>query len=249
MMENQQSIKKDRSANSYSKIFPWTFTDLVLDRVTKESLDNILVRNNFIALPYVGSKAATRLQVPMKNKRRGIWLSYIDYAGTLTVEYYNDNNLDDNHWQDSSYWLPYNTAEFQPASVALINCYLTGTSVGLENCSVISPYGNTLKYSTTVDKINTKELVTSSLATNATYTVLPTAPLNSVYLITAVTNGNSAARGLAIVTIPTDYGMASVDNLVANANCQISIDATGNIIVTNTSSSAKAYRVSLLKLI
>ena len=135
------------------------------------------------------------------------------------------------------------------AAVALINCYLTGTSVGLENCSVISPYGNTLKYSTTVDKINTKELVTSSLATNATYTVLPTAPLNSVYLITAVTNGNSAARGLAIVTIPTDYGMATVDNLVANANCQISIDATGNIIVTNTSSSAKAYKVSLLKLV
>ena len=119
MMENQQLIKKDRSANSYSKIFPWTFTDLVLDRVTKESLDNILVRNNFIALPYVGSKAATRLQVPMKNRRRGIWLSYIDYAGTLTVEYYNDNNLDDNHWQDSSYWLPYNTAEFQPAAVGL----------------------------------------------------------------------------------------------------------------------------------
>ena len=119
MMENQQLIKKDRSANSYSKIFPWTFTDLVLDRVTKESLDNILVRNNFIALPYVGSKAATRLQVPMKNRRRGIWLSYIDYASTLTVEYYNDNNLDDNHWQDSSYWLPYNTAEFQPASVGL----------------------------------------------------------------------------------------------------------------------------------
>lgn len=119
MMENQQLIKKDRSANSYSKIFPWTFTDLVLDRVTKESLDNILVRNNFIALPYVGSKAATRLQVPMKNRRRGIWLSYIDYAGTLTVEYYNDNNLDDNHWQDSSHWLPYNTAEFQPASVGL----------------------------------------------------------------------------------------------------------------------------------
>lgn len=118
-MENQQLIKKDRSANSYSKIFPWTFTDLVLDRVTEESLDNILVRNNFIALPYVGSKAATRLQVPMKNRRRGIWLSYIDYAGTLTVEYYNDNNLDDNHWQDSSYWLPYNTAEFQPASVGL----------------------------------------------------------------------------------------------------------------------------------
>lgn len=118
-MENQQLIKKDRSANSYSKIFPWTFTDLVLDRVTNESLDNILVRNNFIALPYVGSKAATRLQVPMKNRRRGIWLSYIDYAGTLTVEYYNDNNLDDNHWQDSSYWLPYNTAEFQPASVGL----------------------------------------------------------------------------------------------------------------------------------
>ena len=118
-MENQQLIKKDRSANSYSKIFPWTFTDLVLDRVTKESLDNILVRNNFIALPYVGSKAATRLQVPMKNRRRGIWLSYIDYAGTLTVEYYNDNNLDDNHWQDSSYWLPHNTAEFQPASVGL----------------------------------------------------------------------------------------------------------------------------------
>ena len=118
-MENQQLIKKDRSANSYSKIFPWTFTDLVLDRVTKESLDNILVRNNFIALPYIGSKAATRLQVPMKNRRRGIWLSYIDYAGTLTVEYYNDNNLDNNHWQDSSYWLPYNTAEFQPASVGL----------------------------------------------------------------------------------------------------------------------------------
>ena len=119
MMENQQLIKKDRSANSYSKIFPCTFTDLVLDRVTKESLDNILVRNNFIALPYIGSKAATRLQVLMKNRRRGIWLSYIDYAGTLTVEYYNDNNLDDNHWQDSSYWLPYNTAEFQPASVGL----------------------------------------------------------------------------------------------------------------------------------
>lgn len=119
MMKNQQLIKKDRSTNSYSKIFPWTFTDLVLDRVTKESLDNILVRNNFIALPYVDSKAATRLQVPMKNRRRGIWLSYIDYAGTLTVEYYNDNNLDDNHWQDSSCWLPYNTAKFQPASVDL----------------------------------------------------------------------------------------------------------------------------------
>lgn len=106
-----QLVKKSsQSSSGYRDVTPKTFTDAVIDRKTKESLESLISKNNFIHLPYVGSKEATRLLLDEKFRRKGLWVGYVLYDKTLVVEYYNSDYIDDNHWKDSSYWVPYNSA-------------------------------------------------------------------------------------------------------------------------------------------
>lgn len=132
------------------------------------------------------------------------------------------------------------------ASVALINCYLTGNVTGLEYCTTIDTISARLK-DTTVSKINSVQLTTPALESQGTQ-IITQAPLNSVYLAVATNLAASTARGFSIITIPTSYGSAAVDKIVTDGTCEFSVDSTGNIIAKNISASTRTYTVSLLKL-
>lgn len=101
----QQLIKKSVQEGRFKDIFPKTYTEAIIDRETGEFLNVTLEKVNFLFLPFVNSDAATRLLVPDKMRRRGLWISYIEYNGTLKSEYYNSDSLVDVDWQDSSNWL------------------------------------------------------------------------------------------------------------------------------------------------
>ena len=101
----QQLIKKNVQEGRFKDIFPKTYTEAIIDRETGEFLNVTLEKVNFLFLPFVNSDAATRLLVPDKMRRRGLWISYIKYDGTLKSEYYNSDSLVDVDWQDSSNWL------------------------------------------------------------------------------------------------------------------------------------------------
>lgn len=118
-MDKQQLIKKNPSSGDYSKIYPLTYTDAVTDKSLDTTLDIILNRNNFIAVPYLGNKTRTRLQIPMVSRRSGLWISYQTFNKSLVVEFFKGDYLDDAHWAEDIYWFPYNTAEYQPHSVSL----------------------------------------------------------------------------------------------------------------------------------
>lgn len=101
----QQLIKKSVQEGRFKDIFPKTYTEAIIDRETGEFLNVTLEKVNFLFLPFVNSDAVTRLLVPDKMRRRGLWISYIEYDGTLKSEYYNSDSLVDVDWQDSSNWL------------------------------------------------------------------------------------------------------------------------------------------------
>lgn len=132
------------------------------------------------------------------------------------------------------------------ASVTLINCYLTGTSTGLEYCNDINTIKSNLR-DTSITKINTIEKTTPSIANQGTYTVTQV-PLNSVYIATSVATGNTTSRAAAFIIVPNAYESASVDDLITDGYCNFSVDSSGNIIVTNASAAAKAYTISLLRI-
>lgn len=120
MNEIQQLIVRDTSsALGIRNIFPKSWTEAITDKKTREALDEILDRFNFIHLPYAGSAEATRLQLDIRYRRRALWVSYIDDSDSLVVEYYNNDTLNDSDWSNSDYWVPYNTARYQPNSIGL----------------------------------------------------------------------------------------------------------------------------------
>lgn len=111
MKDIQQLIKKNNQEGRYNDIYPVTFTNAVLDRETNELLNEILTRFNFIYLPYTGNAANTRLLVPMKYRRKGLWIAYVRTDNTLVVEYYTATAVNDDSWSSNTNWAAYNIAE------------------------------------------------------------------------------------------------------------------------------------------
>ncbi len=110
-MDTQQLIKKNNQGSGYKNIYPKTYTESVLDKESGEILDDILQKFNFMYLPYTGSSQNTRLLVPKKLRRRGLWIAYIRYDNTLVVEYYTATAINDESWKLDENWAPYNIAE------------------------------------------------------------------------------------------------------------------------------------------
>lgn len=110
-MDTQQLIKKNNQGSGYKNIYPKTYTESVLDKESGEVLDSILQKFNFMYLPYTGSSQNTRLLVPKKLRRRGLWIAYIRYDNTLVVEYYTATAINDESWKLDENWAPYNIAE------------------------------------------------------------------------------------------------------------------------------------------
>lgn len=124
-----QLVKKyPKSPSGYRDVNPNTFTDAVKDRKTKETLEALISRNNFIHLPYIGSKENTRLQLDIKFRRKGLWVGYITHDKKIVVEYYNNDNIENEYWKDDLYWIPYSEA----LNISLNEEDLTYTSRGIE---------------------------------------------------------------------------------------------------------------------
>lgn len=103
MKDIQQLIKKSNKG-IYEDIFPNTYTDAVFDKVSGESLTDILSGFNMYFLSYAGSKESTRLQVPISLRKTGLWITYVKFDGTIVTEWYSAKVTDDTTWKNSSNW-------------------------------------------------------------------------------------------------------------------------------------------------
>lgn len=103
----QQLIKKNPSyAEGYQNIYPWTYTESVKDKETGELLDETLSRMNYFTLAYGGSEYDTRMQVPLKYRKKGTIISYLDYDNLLHVDFYSKDEIDDMSWVSDENWIP-----------------------------------------------------------------------------------------------------------------------------------------------
>lgn len=106
-MDNiKQLIEKDYINNNYSNIFPIVPLEAVIDSSTNTALDKVLQAYNHIYLPFIGnSRQATRLQIPFKSRRRGLYITYESCKGRVITEYYIGSSLEDNSWKEKINWV------------------------------------------------------------------------------------------------------------------------------------------------
>lgn len=118
MSENKQLVRKN-NGGGYNNVYPYSFTETVKDKKTGKSLEEILAGTNFLYLPYRGSKAATRLQVDERYRRKGLWVQYVTDLGSIITEYYNNSDTSNIKWADDKYWAPYNSSQLNPGTIGL----------------------------------------------------------------------------------------------------------------------------------
>lgn len=102
---SDQLIIKDKNSLEYKNILPITDLSSVIDE-DGNTLDTIIQGVNHLFLSYTdNSKARTRLQVPDKLRRKGLWISY-NYRGTTVVtEYYDNTDITDKCWKLNENWV------------------------------------------------------------------------------------------------------------------------------------------------
>lgn len=106
MDNTEQLLKKDCQTGQYSKIYPVTSLQQIKDLSTGKTLDEILAQYNHIYLDFIGnSKALTRQQVPMNQRRRGLYITYVSCAGNTITEWYNSDDFSNKAWGDNANWV------------------------------------------------------------------------------------------------------------------------------------------------
>lgn len=103
-MSVYQLIKKHPLNKGCKEVHPKTYVEAIKDKLTDISLDEILASFNMLYLPYIGSREDTRLQVPKFLRRKGLWITYVDYDDKIRTEWYTSNHLGDEHWQSDIHW-------------------------------------------------------------------------------------------------------------------------------------------------
>lgn len=104
---SEQLIKKNCSEGTYKNIYPITVFSAVRDEHTEESLKTLLESFNHLYLPFKdNSKSATRVQVPLEYRKKGMWITYNACNKTVT-EWYKGDDFSDTEWSNSSNWVPY----------------------------------------------------------------------------------------------------------------------------------------------
>lgn len=103
-----QLIKKDCNTGEYGNIHPNTVLAAVEDPSTGKTLDEILGMFNHLYLPFKNfSIRETRLQVPNKFRKRGLWITYLNGLDTLETEFYVGDSFDNDSWTDDNNWNSY----------------------------------------------------------------------------------------------------------------------------------------------
>lgn len=104
----EQLLKKNCATGEYSDMYPVTTLAAIKDLSTGKTLEEILQTVNHVFLPFKdNSKSATRLQVPNKMRRKGLWVSYTSCKGNVVTEKYISTDLSNKAWGDNSNWEPY----------------------------------------------------------------------------------------------------------------------------------------------
>lgn len=99
MNNSQQLIKKDQS-----QVFPKTFLDAIRSRETGTSLEEILKGFNMYFVSYTGNSVQTRNQVPMELRRKGLWLTYINFKNEVITEWYDATDISNEAWGYDANW-------------------------------------------------------------------------------------------------------------------------------------------------
>lgn len=105
---NEQLVHKDCHSGFKKPIHPVTSLTAIKDLSTGKTLDEILNNVNHIYLPFKdNSKTNTRLQVPPKLRRKGLWITYESCKGNVVTEWYNSKDYSNRAWGNSSNWVEY----------------------------------------------------------------------------------------------------------------------------------------------
>lgn len=99
MNNSQQLIKKDQS-----QVFPKTFLDAIRSRETGVSLEEILKGFNMYFVSYTGNASQTRNQVPMELRKKGLWLTYINFKNEVVTEWYDATDITNEAWGYDKNW-------------------------------------------------------------------------------------------------------------------------------------------------
>lgn len=95
-MQNSQLIKRNKIVSGYSKVFPLTYIQGMVDGLTGKPLEGILQSFNHIYLPFLNTVEETRASLPVEYRRKGIFITYIDNGKYMTEYYKGSADIVDN---------------------------------------------------------------------------------------------------------------------------------------------------------
>ena len=143
MKDIQQLIKKNNQEGRYSNIFPKSCTEAIQSRETGEFLNVTLQKTNFLFLSYNGSEEDTRLQVPYSMRRKGLWISYVTFDGSIISNFYNGEGIEDAQWKDSNNWISSGIGDIQEIINDIkdwVNSYISDLiSTAVTNATKLNP--------------------------------------------------------------------------------------------------------------
>ena len=143
MKDIQQLIKRNNQEGRYGNIFPKSYTEAIQSRETGEFLDVTLQKTNFLFLSYNGSEEDTRLQVPYSMRRKGLWISYVTFEGSIISNFYNGEGIGDAQWKDSNNWISSGIGDIQEIINDIkdwVNSYISDLiSTAVTNATKLNP--------------------------------------------------------------------------------------------------------------
>lgn len=104
----QQIYKVEGNCNNKTKkkVFPITTLQSVFDLCSGKYLQEIINSNNHLFIPFQGSEKDTYNAIPKSNRRKGLFITFVDNIGEVKTYHYIGTSLDDEDWKNPLYWKP-----------------------------------------------------------------------------------------------------------------------------------------------
>ena len=86
-------------------VFPVTVIQAIYDSITGTRLDQILALNNCMYVPFKGTKEATRLEIGIDMRRKGLIITFNDMNNnTFSQRYTSSSSIADDEWKSDANW-------------------------------------------------------------------------------------------------------------------------------------------------
>lgn len=104
----QQIYKVEGNCDNKTKkkVFPITTLQSVFDLCSGKYLQEIINSNNHLFIPFQGSEEDTYNAIPKYNRRKGLFITFVDNIGEVKTYHYIGTSLDDEDWKNPLYWKP-----------------------------------------------------------------------------------------------------------------------------------------------